>query len=122
MKCIKLDQSSIDNILENLLKRSPNQYDSYQDTVAAILNDVKEKGDQALFEYTKKFDQAEITKETIGLMADEDSELISVYYGEDITEEDAQALGDELQELYPDCEVEVYEGGQPIYYYVVSVE
>ena len=65
---------------------------------------------------------AEITKETIGLMIDEDSELISVYYGEDITEEDAQALGDELQEQYPDCEVEVYEGGQPIYYYVVSVE
>ena len=67
-------------------------------------------------------DIAEITKETIGLMIDEDSELISVYYGEDITEEDAQALGDELQEQYPDCEVEVYEGGQPIYYYVVSVE
>ena len=67
-------------------------------------------------------DIAEITKETIDLMIDEDSELISVYYGEDITEEDAQALGDELQEQYPDCEVEVYEGGQPIYYYVVSVE
>ena len=67
-------------------------------------------------------DIAEITKETVGLMIDEDSELISVYYGEDITEEDAQALGDELQEQYPDCEVEVYEGGQPIYYYVVSVE
>ncbi len=67
-------------------------------------------------------DIAEITKETIGLMIDEDSELISVYYGEGITEEDAQALGDELQEQYPDCEVEVYEGGQPIYYYVVSVE
>ena len=71
MKCIKLDQSSIDNILENLLKRSPNQYDSYQDTVAAILNDVKEKGDQALFEYTKKFDQAEITKETIAVTKEE---------------------------------------------------
>ena len=67
-------------------------------------------------------DIAEITKETIDLMADEESELISVYYGEDITEEDANALGEELQEKYPDCEVEVYEGGQPIYYYVVSVE
>ena len=67
-------------------------------------------------------DIAEITKEPIGLMIDEDSELISVYYGEGITEEDAHALGDELQEQYPDCEVEVYEGGQPIYYYVVSVE
>ena len=67
-------------------------------------------------------DIAEITKETIDLMADEETELISVYYGEDITEEDANALGEELQEKYPDCEVEVYEGGQPIYYYVVSVE
>ena len=67
-------------------------------------------------------DIAEITKETVRLMTDEDSELISVYYGEDISQEDADALGEELQELYPDCEVEVYEGGQPIYYYVVSVE
>ena len=40
MKCMKLEESSIDNILENLLKRSPNQYDTYQDTVAEILNDV----------------------------------------------------------------------------------
>ena len=63
-----------------------------------------------------------VTKETISLMLDEDSELISVYYGADISEEDAQALGAELEEQYPDCEVEVYSGGQPIYYYVVSVE
>ena len=67
-------------------------------------------------------DIAEITKETIDLMTDEESELISVYYGEDISEEDANELGTELQEKYPDCEVEVYAGGQPIYYYVVSVE
>ena len=67
-------------------------------------------------------DIAEITKETIDLMTDEETELISVYYGEDISEEDANALGTELQEKYPDCEVEVYAGGQPIYYYVVSVE
>ena len=67
-------------------------------------------------------DIAEITKETIDLMTDEETELISVYYGEDVSEEDANALGTELQEKYPDCEVEVYAGGQPIYYYVVSVE
>lgn len=65
---------------------------------------------------------AAVTKETISLMLDEDSELISVYYGADVSEEDAQALGAELEEHYPDCEVEVYSGGQPIYYYVVSVE
>lgn len=67
-------------------------------------------------------DIGEITKETIRLMTDEDSEIISIYYGEDTTEEDAQKLGEELQEEFPDCEVEVYPGGQPIYYYVVSVE
>lgn len=67
-------------------------------------------------------DIAEITKETIRLMTDEDSEIISIYYGEDTSEEDAQKLGEELQDEFPDCEVEVYPGGQPIYYYVVSVE
>ncbi|SDF18120.1 DAK2 domain-containing protein [Marvinbryantia formatexigens] len=67
-------------------------------------------------------DIAAVTEETVSLMMDEDSELISVYYGSDVTEEDAQAVGKELKEKYPDCEVEVYSGGQPIYYYVVSVE
>ncbi|MGN0354043.1 MAG: DAK2 domain-containing protein [Muricoprocola sp.] len=64
----------------------------------------------------------EVTKETIRLMVDEDAELISLYYGADVTEEDANALGEEIQELFPDCEVEVYAGGQPIYYYLISVE
>lgn len=64
----------------------------------------------------------EVTKETIRLMTDEDSELISIYYGQDVTEEEAAVIGEELTEEFPDCEVEVYPGGQPIYYYVVSVE
>ena len=64
----------------------------------------------------------EVTKETIRLMADEDAELISIYYGQDVTEDEANTLGEELMEEFPDCEVEVYPGGQPIYYYVVSVE
>ena len=71
MKCMKLEESSIDNILENLLKRSPNQYDTYQDTVAEILNDVKENGDKALFAYTEKFDKAVITKDTIKVTEEE---------------------------------------------------
>ena len=58
----------------------------------------------------------------ISQLVDEDSELISVYYGEDTSEEDAQALGEYLEETYGDCDVEVHFGGQPIYYYVVSVE
>ena len=67
-------------------------------------------------------DIAETTKEMLSLMEADEAELISVYYGEEVTQEDAEKLGAELQELYPDCEVEVYSGVQPIYYYVVSVE
>ncbi len=61
-------------------------------------------------------------KEMISCMADEDTELISIYYGADVTEEDANVLLEAVQESYPDSEVELYMGGQPIYYYVVSVE
>ena len=53
---------------------------------------------------------------------DEESGIISLYYGEDVSEEDAQALADQLQEKYEDLEVEVNDGGQPIYYYILSVE
>lgn len=67
-------------------------------------------------------DIPETTKAMFAELIDEDSELISIYYGQDVTEEDATALGDEIQEAYPDCEIEVHCGGQPIYYYVVSVE
>lgn len=55
-------------------------------------------------------------------MVDEDSEIITLYYGEEVSEEEAQAVAERIEEKYPDCEVEVYNGGQPIYYYVVSVE
>ncbi len=60
--------------------------------------------------------------ETVKAMADEDSEIISIYYGSDVTEEDAQKLAEHLEEEYPDLDVEINEGGQPIYYYVISVE
>ena len=62
------------------------------------------------------------TKEMLSLMADEDSELISIYYGQDIQEEDAENLAAEIEELYPDADVDLHCGGQPIYYYVLSVE
>ncbi|MEE1195567.1 MAG: DAK2 domain-containing protein [Lachnospiraceae bacterium] len=67
-------------------------------------------------------DIAEVTKEMISKMVDEDSELISIYYGEEFPEEDAQTLGEEVEDTYSDCDVEVHSGGQPIYYCVVSVE
>lgn len=62
------------------------------------------------------------TKEMLSLMADEDSELISIYYGQDTQEEDAEKLASEIEELYPDADVDLHCGGQPIYYYVLSVE
>ena len=67
-------------------------------------------------------DIVQTTKDMIAQMVDEDSELISVYYGEDMKEEDANALASWLEKEYPDCDIEVHFGGQPIYYYVVSVE
>lgn len=60
--------------------------------------------------------------ELIQCLANEDSELISLYYGEEIKEEEASALADEIMEMYPNLDVEVHYGGQPIYYYVLSVE
>ena len=55
-------------------------------------------------------------------MVHEDSSLITVYYGSDVSEERARELGDALEEKYPDCDVEVQNGGQPLYYYLVAVE
>lgn len=62
------------------------------------------------------------TKELLIAMVDEDSELISIYYGADVKEEDAQSFADYVEEAYPDCDVEFNYGGQPIYYYILSVE
>lgn len=55
-------------------------------------------------------------------LVDEDSAIVSIYYGEDTKEEDANALGEKIGEVFPDVEIEVHYGGQPIYYYVISVE
>lgn len=67
-------------------------------------------------------DISDTTKELISSLVDDESELISIYYGEEVKEEDANLLADELMEKYPDLDVEVHFGGQPIYYYVLSVE
>lgn len=65
---------------------------------------------------------AEVTKELLDKMVDADSELVSVYYGSDVAEDDAEALVEDLEEKFEDCDVEINEGGQPLYYYIVSVE
>ena len=78
MNRIKLDAASMDNILENLLKRSPNQYGSYQDKVTNILDEVKENGDEALFSLTKEYDKAEINKQNIRVTEEEIKEAYSL--------------------------------------------
>ncbi len=65
---------------------------------------------------------ADVTLAMFRELIDEDSELISIYYGEGVSEAEAEELGGKLGEAYPDCDIEVHFGGQPIYYYVVSVE
>ncbi len=64
----------------------------------------------------------QVTKDLVESLVDEDSGLITLYYGEDISEEDANALSDYLAEKYEDLDVDVRFGGQPIYYYILSVE
>ena len=71
MRIIKLDESSKKNILNDLLKRSPNNYDNFADSVNAILANVKENGDKALFQYTKDFDKADINASNIKVTEEE---------------------------------------------------
>lgn len=63
-----------------------------------------------------------VAEDTIATMMSDEAEVISIYYGADASEESAEALAASVEELYPDCEVEVNRGGQPIYYYIISVE
>ena len=62
------------------------------------------------------------TLEMLAELVDDDSELISVYYGEEVKEEDAEAFVSKIEALYPDVDVDAHSGGQPIYYYVLAVE
>ena len=64
----------------------------------------------------------EVAEATVKAMMSDDAEVISIYYGADTSEKAAEALGSALEEAYPDCEVEINRGGQPIYYYIISVE
>ena len=65
MRITKLTNETKNNILENMLKRSPNNYGQYQEIVDGVLADVKENGDEAVFKYTKKFDKADINASNI---------------------------------------------------------
>lgn len=64
----------------------------------------------------------EVIKELVSFMSDDSSELLSIYYGSDVNEQDAENIKAMLEKEYPDYEIDVYNGGQPIYYYIISVE
>ena len=67
-------------------------------------------------------DMAQTTKDLLAKAITEDSEMIGVYYGADVSEQDAADMVAYIEENYPDCEVELQSGGQPLYYYIISVE
>ena len=83
-------------------------------------DDIMGIGDSGILSVGK--DIAETTKEMLAELVDDESGMISIYYGADVSEEDAKKLTAEIEELYPDVDVDTHLGGQPIYYYVIAVE
>ena len=67
-------------------------------------------------------DRMEVAKETVAQMVDDESEVISIYYGADTEEAEAEELATALEEAYPECDVELNAGGQPIYYYAMNAQ
>lgn len=94
--------------------------DTHLDDKEIKEGDIMGIGDHSILSVGR--DISETTFAMFRELVDEDSELISIYYGEGVSEEEAETLGGKLEEVYPDCDIEVHFGGQPIYYYVVSVE
>lgn len=82
--------------------------------------DIMGLGDKGILTVGKSVESTAL--DTLREMVDEDSELISIYYGSDISQQEADAFLEKAQEEYPGCEIELHSGGQPIYYYLMSVE
>ena len=83
-------------------------------------NDYMGIGDDSILAVGKDLDQT--TLEMVDKMMTEDAAIVSIYFGQEATEEEASKIGAAIEEKYPDVEVEINDGGQPIYYYVISVE
>ena len=82
--------------------------------------DIMGIGDKGLVSVGDDIEQ--VTFDLIADGVDDDSEVISIYNGADVSQEDADKLAARVEEAYPDVDVQCYYGGQPIYYYIVSVE
>ena len=83
-------------------------------------NDIMGIGDSGIISVGT--DLFKTTVDMVSNLIDDDTEIISIYYGQKVTENDAAAIADKIEELYPDVDVEVNMGGQPIYYYIISVD
>ena len=94
--------------------------DTHIDDKTIHAGDIMGVGDHAILAVGKDID--EVALETVEQMVDDETELISIYYGEDMKEDESEALRDKIEAQYPDCDVELNFGGQPIYYYIISVE
>lgn len=86
MRILKLDENSKKDILENLLKRSPNNYDKYNDVVLSVVNDIKENKDKALFSYTERFDKVKLTKDTVKVTKEEIEEAYNLIEDKELVE------------------------------------
>ncbi|MCD7812626.1 MAG: DAK2 domain-containing protein [Lachnospiraceae bacterium] len=94
--------------------------DTHIENKVISAGDIMGVGDHSILAVGK--DTTLVAEETIAEMMTDEAELISIYYGEDMKKEEADVLLDHIAERYPDCDVELNYGGQPIYYYIISVE
>lgn len=94
--------------------------DTSIDNMTIHEGDILGIGDDRILAVEKRIDDA--AKKLLEKLIDSDSELVTIYYGEDVEEETALELLAHVEENYPDCEVEIQYGGQPLYYYILSVE
>ncbi len=82
--------------------------------------DIMAIGDEGMLAVEKSVDKAAI--KALEAMMDDSSEIVTIYYGSDVSEEDAQALADRAAQMFEDKEIELQYGGQPVYYYMISAE
>ena len=90
------------------------------DGVEIAEGDIMGLGDTGILAVGKNVERT--TLDALRAMIDDDSELVTIYYGEDVEEQDAKALFQKAGEEFTGCELELHSGGQPIYYYLISVE
>ena len=118
-------QTNMDHMMEEIARVKSGEVtyavrDTMIDDKIISEGDIMGIGDAGILSVAK--DISEATMELIDTLVDEDSELISIYYGSDTLQGDAEELAEQVKEKYPDVDVELQSGGQPIYYYVLSVE